>query len=102
MRTLYRQFKEKIVDETILPMKGKRKLNGHKECKGKQIYKRNISERIIDYPMFREEFGHIEGDTIVGVCHKSAVITLIKILSKGTITLKPNGRKASDIEATLN
>lgn len=40
----------------------------------------------------------MEGDTIVGVHHKSAVITLVERLSKVIITLKPEGRKALDIE----
>jgi len=102
VRTLYRQFKEKIFDETTLPMKGKRKPNGHKERRGKQAFKRNIAEREKDYPNFTKEFGHIEGDTIVGVQHKSAVITLVERLSKVIITLKPNGRKASDIELAMN
>ena len=102
VRTLYRQFKEKIFDEATLPMKGKRKPNGHQERRGRQAYKRNISERIIDYPTFKEEFGHIEGDAIVGVRHKSAVITLVEILSKAIITLKPEGRKACDIETAMN
>ena len=83
-------------------MKGKRKPNGHKERRGKQSFKRNITEREKDYPQFKEEFGHIEGDTIVGVHHKSAVITLVERLSKVIITLKPNGRKASDIETAMN
>lgn len=102
VRTLYRQFKEKIFDENTLPMKGKRKPNGHKERRGKQAFKRNIAEREKDYPNFTKEFGHIEGDTIVGVQHKSAVITLVERLSKVIITLKPNGRKASDIELAMN
>lgn len=102
VRTLYRQFKERIFDEVTLPMKGKRNPNGHQERRGRQAYKRNISERIIDYPTFKEEFGHIEGDTIVGVHHKSAVITLVEILSKAIITLKPKGRKACDIENAMN
>lgn len=102
VRTLYRLFKEKIFDETTLPMKGKRKPNGHKERRGKQAFKRNIAEREKDYPHFTKEFGHIEGDTIVGVQHKSAVITLVERLSKVIITLKPNGRKASDIERAMN
>ncbi|WP_034552274.1 IS30 family transposase [Carnobacterium funditum] len=102
VRTLYRQFKEKTFDEATLPMKGKRKPNGHQERRGRQAYKRNISERIIDYPTFKEEFGHIEGDTVVGVRHKSAVITLVEILSKAIITLKPKGRKACDIESAMN
>lgn len=44
------------------------------------------------------EFGHLEGDTIVGLKHKSAVITLVERLSKVIITLKPCGRQAIDIE----
>src|SRR5699024_588242 len=86
---------------TTLPMKGNRKPNGDQERRGKQAFKRNISEREKDYPLFKDEFGHIEGDTIVGAHHKSAVITLVERLSKAIITLKPKGRKASDIETTL-
>lgn len=43
-----------------------------------------------------------EGDTIVGVQHKSAVITLVERLSKIIITLKPGGRKVNDIENTMS
>ncbi|WP_225743103.1 IS30 family transposase [Marinilactibacillus sp. Marseille-P9653] len=102
VRTLYRQFKQGLFDQATLPMKGKRKPNGHKERRGKQAFKRNISERLDDYPHFTKEFGHLEGDTIVGVHHKSAVITLVERLSKVIITLKPDGRKARDIEAAVN
>jgi IS30 family transposase len=98
VRTLYRQFKANQFDCSTLPMKGKRKPNGHKERRGKQAFKRNISERSTDYPEFQQEFGHLEGDTIVGVHHKSAIITLVERLSKVIITLKPEGRKALDIE----
>lgn len=101
-RTLYRQFKQGKFDLTTLPMKGKRKPNGHREKRGKQAFKRHISEREVDYPIFEQEFGHLEGDTIVGVHHKSAVITLVERLSKVIITLKPEGRKAKDIETSLN
>lgn len=102
VRTLYRQFKQGFFDQTTLPMKGKRKPNGHKEKRGKQAFKRNIAERLNDYPHFTEEFGHLEGDTIVGVHHKSAVITLVERLSKVIITLKPDGRKARYIEKAVN
>lgn len=98
VRTLYRQFKANHFDSTTLPMKGKRKPNGHRERRGKQAFKRNISERVTDYPEFKNEFGHLEGDTIVGIHHKSAVITLVERFSKVIITLKPDGRKALDIE----
>ena len=91
-------------------MKGKRKPNGHQERRGKQAFKRNIAERETDYPIFKKEFGPIfkkefgpiEGDTIVGVHHKSAVTTLVERLSKIIITLKPDGRKAIDIENAMN
>ncbi len=63
---------------------------------------RNISERKKDYVVFEEEFGHLEGDTIVGIHHKSAVITLVERLSKAIIALKPEGRKAVDIENSIN
>ena len=102
MRTLYRRFKERVFDEAALPMKGKRKPTGHQERRGKQAFKRHISERESDYPSFKKEFGHIEGDTIVGVQHKSAVITLVERLSKVIIALKPEGCKACDVEVALN
>lgn len=102
VRTLYRLFERQVLNVSTLPMEGKRKPNGHKERRGKQAFKRNISERVNDYPAFNSEFGHLEGDTIVGEHHKSAVITLVERLSKVIITLKPNGRTAKDIETSIN
>ncbi|CAM2927571.1 IS30 family transposase [Salinicoccus roseus] len=101
-RTLYRMFKREAFDAATLPMQGKRKLNSHQERRGRQAFRRNISERTTDYPAFNDELGHLEGDTIVGVRHKSAVITLVERLSKAIITLKPEGRTAQDIEAAIN
>ena len=102
MRTLYRLFSKGIFDIDTLPMKGKRKPNGHQKKRGKQQYQRSIHDRPDNYPDFNSEFGHLEGDTIVGIHHKSAVITLVERLSKVIITIKPNGRKALDIETALN
>ncbi|HAP6048132.1 TPA: IS30 family transposase, partial [Enterococcus faecium] len=102
VRTLYRMFKDKTFDPHDLPMKGKRKPNGHKEKRGKQAFRRSIQDRTTDYIQFNHEFGHLEGDTIVGGKHKSAVITLVERLSKVIITLKPAGRQAIDIENRLN
>lgn len=79
-------------------MKGKRNPNEHNERRGRQAFKHNISERLTDYTQFNQEFGHLEGDRIVGVHHKSAVITLVERLSRVIITLKPEGRKATDIK----
>ena len=100
--TLYRRFKTGEFNVLHLPMQGKRKPNGYKEKRGKQAFKRNISERKKDYVVFEEEFVHLEGDTIVGIHHKSAVITLVERLSKAIIALKPEGRKAVDIENSIN
>lgn len=80
LRTLYQQFKQGFFDQTPLPMKGKRKPNGHKEKRGKQAFKRNISERLTDYLQFEDEFGHLEGDTIIGIHHKSAALNLTNYL----------------------
>ncbi|MGX6979687.1 IS30 family transposase [Vagococcus elongatus] len=102
MRTLYRKFSNGEFDVQTLPMKGRRKPNGHQETRGKQAFKRTLDDRTRHYPNFKEEFGHLEGDTIVGVHHKSAVITLVERVSKVIITLKPKGRKANDIEEALN
>ncbi|MGX7233340.1 IS30 family transposase, partial [Enterococcus italicus] len=102
VRTLYRMFKMGIFYCSDLPMKGKRKPNGHQEKRGKHAFRRSIHERSNDYTSFEEEFGHLEGDTIVGQKHKSAVITLVERLSKVIITLQPEGRRAIDIENRLN
>ncbi|MFB1052268.1 IS30 family transposase [Paraliobacillus sp. JSM ZJ581] len=102
MRTLYRQFEKGVFRQEKLPMKGKRKPNGHQENRGKQAFRRSIDERNQEHLNYNNEFGHLEGDTIVGSKHKSAVITLVERLSKCIIAIKPKGRKAQDIEEALN
>ena len=98
MRTLYRLADRDIFKKEDLPWKGKRKPNDHSEKRGKQAFRRDLRERAVIFPNFKTEFGHLEGDTIVGEKHKSAVITLVERLSKAIITLKTEGRKASDID----
>ncbi len=102
MRTLYHMFKQGVFEVSHLPMKGKCKANEHKETRGKQSFRRSLRDRENDYSKFNQEFGHLEGDTIVGKKHKSAVITLVERLSKVIITLQPEGRRAIDIENHLN
>nr|MDK7631874.1 IS30 family transposase [Globicatella sanguinis] len=71
-RTLYRRFKDsELFDPSTLPMKGKRKPNGHQEKRGKQHFRRTIEDRKKENPQYEKEFGHLEGDTIVGKDHKS-------------------------------
>lgn len=103
MRILYRRFQDsQILNVSTFPMKGKRKPNDHKEKRGKQAFRRQLKERQSDYPNFSNEFGHLEGDTIVGLNHRGAVITMVVRLSKVIITLKPDGRKAQNIENSLH
>lgn len=102
MRTLYRLADRGVFKKENLPWKGKRKPNGHSEKRGKQAFYRDLRERAALYPNFQTEFGHLEGDTIVGEKHKSAVITLVERLSKAIITLKTKGQKASDVEKAIH
>src|SRR5690625_4902977 len=83
-------------------MQGRRKPNGHQEKRGKQSFRRSIHDRDRDHPNYQEEFGHLEGDTIVGRHHKSAVITLVERLTKCIVAIKPAGRRAAHIETSLN
>ncbi|BCZ34577.1 hypothetical protein GVanDAA620_24940 [Enterococcus faecium] len=41
-----------LFDSSDLPMKGKRKPNGHQERRGKQTFRRSIHEREKDYSQF--------------------------------------------------
>ena len=93
MRTLYQLADRGIFKKENLPRKGKRKPNGHSEKRGKQALRSDLRERADSYPNFESKFGHLEGDTIVGEKHKSAVITLVERLSKAIITLKTNDGK---------
>ncbi|WP_161981107.1 IS30 family transposase, partial [Streptococcus sp. S784/96/1] len=101
MRTLYRLADRGIFKKDDFPWKGNRKPNGKAEKRDKLAFRRDIRERSKVYPEFDSEFGHLEGDTIVGKNHKSAVITLVEKQSKAIITLRTKGRKASDIEQAL-
>lgn len=102
VRTLYRMFESGEFDVTTLPMQGKRKPNGHQEKRGRQRFRRSIRDRNREYPHLETEFGHLEGDTIVGHQHQSGVITLVERVSKCIFALKPIGRKAIDIENAIN
>lgn len=103
MRTFYRSFKDSLLFEmSTLPMQGKRKANGHKETRGRRADKRTPNDRQKAYPAYDSEFGHLEGDTIVGKQHKRAVITFCERISKLIITLESPGRKVEDTEKTLN
>ncbi|BDP72344.1 IS30 family transposase [Enterococcus faecium] len=100
--TLYRRFKTGEFNVLHLPMQGKRKPNGYKEKRGKQAFK--IYRFLTFGCLCFLDSGTAELDLqmIVGIHHKSAVITLVERLSKAIIALKPEGRKAVDIENSIN
>lgn len=100
--TLYRRFSELTnLSTKVLPAKGKRKPKGYQEKRGKQSFRLSINTRKTDYPEFNDEFGHLEGDTIVGKKHQSAVITLVERLYKVIIPLRTEGIKAENIVDSL-
>ena len=49
VRTIYRMFQKGAFNVRDLPMKGKRKPNGHQERRGKQAFRRSIHEREKDH-----------------------------------------------------
>ena len=102
MRTLYRMFKRGQFDVSTLPMKGKRHPNGYVEHRGKAgQLGRSVHNRKTDYPKFRQEFGHLEGDTVQGRNHQGAVTTLVERLSKVEIVLNSHYKSADAVTSTL-
>lgn len=103
-RTLYCMFTRGEFDVSSLPMKGKRHPNDYIERRGKVSHVgRSIHTRLKDYPAYNQEFGHLEGDTIIGKQHHEAIMTLVERQSKMLITLNVHERSASNIETqTIN
>ena len=101
-RTLYRLAEKGVLSLTLLPWKGKRRKNHTSEKRGRLKGAVSIHERSHVFPHYRSEFGHWEGDTIVGKGRKSCVVTLVERASKNIVTLPTQGRKATDIEASLH
>lgn len=103
VRTLYRMFKRGEFDVRRLPMKGCRQSNGYVETRGRAgQLGRNIDERYSDYPNYRNEFGHLEADTVQGSKHHGAVMTLVERLSKVEIIFSIYHRTAECVNAHLD
>ena len=66
MRTLYCLGDGDVFSKEEFPWQGKRQPNGHTEKGGKEAFCRSLEEREERYPGFKDEFGHWEGDRIVG------------------------------------
>lgn len=97
-KTLYKMVSRSTFDSSKLRRKGKRKPNNHKESRGKINTCKTIHERDEKYPNIKNEldFGHFEGDTIVGKERKSAIVTLVEKKSKYIVLLKVS-RKSKDV-----
>lgn len=100
-KTLYNMFNSfrQNLDKFNLLRKGKNKPHNKTENRGKVSNRRTIADRNIEVPNIKEtkEFGHLEGDTIVGKDHKSSIITLADIWSKTSIPLVTNSQKSNEV-----
>ena len=103
-KTLYKLVKRGVIEAKLLRRKGKNNPKNHKETRGKINDCKTIHERDRQYPKAStsQEYGHFEGDTIVGKNRQSAIVTLVEKKSKYIVLLKAS-RKSQDVkDATLN
>lgn len=100
-KTLYRMAHEGVIDKTKLRRKEKRKGNNEIETRGKINICNTIHQRDEKYPNAKNslEFGHFEGDTIVGEHRKSAIVTLVEKTTKYIVLLKAS-RKSEDVKTS--
>lgn len=62
-----------------LQMEGNRRPNGYIEKHGKvNRAGRSIHTKLTDYLADNHEFGHLEGDTVIGKQHHGLVMTLVE------------------------
>lgn len=97
--TFYNYVEQDKIDDFSkedLPMKTKRKRKNEKKTAKSDPKGKSIEERPFK-PEDRNEFGHWEGDTIVGgknIANSGAVLTLVERKTRFQITIKMYNRKA--------
>lgn len=97
--TFYNYVEQDKIDnfsKEDLPMKTKRKRKNEKKTAKSDPKGKSIEERPFK-PEDRSEFGHWEGDTIVGsknIANSGAVLTLVERKTRFQITIKMYDRKA--------
>ncbi|QGQ39047.1 IS30 family transposase [Lactiplantibacillus plantarum] len=104
VRTLYRIFKHDAFGlfAKDLPMHGQRHPNGYVERRGKAgQLGRDLKTRYQDYPNFKREFGHLEGDTVQGKNHQGAVTTLVERQTKVAIVLNSHTKLSQNVNRSL-
>ena len=103
-KILYKFVKKGIIDAKKLRRKRKNSPKNHKETRGRINDCKTIHERDRLYPKAstNQEYGHFEGDTIVGNNRQSAIVTLVEKKIKYIVVLKAS-RKSQDVkDATLS
>lgn len=104
VRTLYRIFKHDAFGlfAKDLPMHGQRHPNGYVERRGKAgQLGRDLKTRYQDYPNFKREFGHLEGNTVQGKNHQGAVTTLVERQTKVAIVLNSHTKSSQNVNRSL-
>ncbi|MCG0733877.1 integrase [Lactiplantibacillus plantarum] len=104
VRTLYRIFKHDVFGlfAKDLPMHGQCHPNGYVERRGKAgQLGRDLKTRYQDYPNFKREFGHLEGDTVQGKNHQGAVTTLVERQTKVAIVLNSHTKSSQNVNRSL-
>lgn len=104
VRTLYRIFKRDAFGlfAKDLPMHGQRHPNGYVERRGKAgQLGRDLKNRYQDYPNFKQEFGHLEGDTVQGKNHQGAVTTMVERQTKVAIVLNSHTKSSYNVNRSL-
>ncbi|TFZ26157.1 IS30 family transposase [Lactiplantibacillus plantarum] len=104
VRTLYRIFKHDAFGlfAKDLPMHGQRHPNGYVERRGKAgQLGRDLKTRYQDYPNFKREFGHLEGDTVQGKNHQGAVTALVERQTKVAIVLNSHTKSSQNVNRSL-
>ncbi|UOF06413.1 IS30 family transposase (plasmid) [Lactiplantibacillus plantarum subsp. plantarum] len=104
VRTLYRIFKHDAFGlfAKDLPMHGQRHPNGYVERRGKAgQLGRDLKTHYQDYPNFKREFGHLEGDTVQGKNHQGAVTTLVERQTKVAIVLNSHTKSSQNVNRSL-
>ena len=103
-KTLYKLVKNGVIDAKKLRRKGKNNPKHHKETRGRINDCKTIHERDRQYPKAstNQEYGHFEGDTIVGKNRQSAIVTLVEKKSKYIVLLKASRKSQEVKDATLN
>lgn len=85
-----------------LPMHGQHHPNGYVERRGKAgQLGRDLKNRYQDYPNFKQEFGHLEVDTVQGKNHQGAVTTLVERQTKVAIVLNSHTKSSQDVNRSL-